>query len=398
MRDFFTLDPKLLFYGFTIIFFANFGQTFFISLFNAEIRNFFNLTDGEFGLIYALGTVTSSLILVGFAKLIDHIDLRIYSFMISLGLAIACLGMYVEYKSIIFLYFIIFGLRFFGQGAMSHAGITTMARYFDVNRGKAISFASFGGQAGVMFLPIVVIRLLDIMDWRHVWLVAGLIILVFFIPLLFVSLQKQSSRHAKFKESIVKTTFNKKWKTREIIFDKNFYIYLPLSIAAPFICTGLMFHQIFIITEKGWTLEMLASGYILLGIFSLIGLSFGGPIIDKFNTKKTVIFSLLPLFLAILVLIFFDSYLSMFIYLSLFGLNMGIGAPFIGSLWAELYNLESLGSVKALLAACAVFASALSPLVFGYIIDLDFGILTIATIALIIISISTLLSIFYQNK
>ena len=101
MRDFFTLDPKLLFYGFTIIFFANFGQTFFISLFNAEIRNFFNLTDGEFGLIYALGTVTSSLILVGFAKLIDHMDLRIYSFMISLGLAIACLSMYVEYESII---------------------------------------------------------------------------------------------------------------------------------------------------------------------------------------------------------------------------------------------------------------------------------------------------------
>jgi len=398
MRDFFTLDPKLLFYGFTIIFFANFGQTFFISLFNTEIRNFFNLTAGEFGLIYALGTLTSSLILVGFAKLIDHIDLRIYSFMISIGLAIACLGMYVEFESIIFLYFVIFGLRFFGQGSMSHAGETTMARYFDVNRGKAISFASLGGQVGVMFLPIIVIKLLNIMDWRHVWLVAGLTILIFFIPLLFLSLQKQSSRHARFKESIVETIFNKKWKTREIIFDKKFYIYLPMSIAAPFIGTGLIFHQIFIITEKGWTLEMLASGYFLLGIFSFIGLSFGGPIIDKFNTKKTVIFALLPLFLAILVLIFFDSYLSMFIYLSLFGLNMGIGAPFIGSLWAELYNLESLGSVKALLAACGVFASALSPLIFGYLIDLGFSILTIATISLIIISISTLLSIIYKNR
>ena len=212
MRDFFTLDPKLLFYGFTIVFFANFGQTFFISIFNTEIRNFFNLTAGEFGLIYALGTLTSSLILVGFAKLIDHIDLRIYSFAISLGLAVACLGMYIEYESIILLYFVIFGLRFFGQGSMSHAGETTMARYFDINRGKAISFASFGGQVGVMFLPIIVIKLLGIMDWRHVWLVAGLTILVFFIPLLLLSLQKQSARHARFKESIVKTNFNKNGK------------------------------------------------------------------------------------------------------------------------------------------------------------------------------------------
>ena len=398
MRDFFISDPKLLFYGFTILFFASFGQTFFISIFNTEIRNFFNLTAGEFGLVYALGTLTSSVILVGFAKLIDHIDLRIYSFMISLGLAIACLGMYIKYESIIFLFFIIFSLRFFGQGAMSHAGETTMARYFDVNRGKAISVGTFGGQIGIMFLPFIAIKLLAIMDWRYVWLGATLTILVFFIPLLFLFLHKHEVRHSNFKELSVDITSNKKWKTREVIVDKKFYIYLPMSIAASFISTGLMFHQIFIINEKGWSLEMMANGYILLGIFSIIGLSFGGPIIDKFNTKKIVIFTLFPLFLAILILIFFDSYLSMLIYLSLLGLNMGIGTPFIGSLWAELYNLESLGSVKALLHACGVFASALSPLIFGYIIDLGFGILTIATIALIIICISTLLSIIYQNR
>ena len=398
MRDFFISDPKLLFYGFTIIFFASFGQTFFISIFNTEIRNFFNLTAGEFGLVYALGTLTSSLILVGFAKLIDHIDLRIYSFIISLGLAIACLGMYIKYESIILLFFIIFGLRFFGQGAMSHAGETTMARYFDVNRGKAISVGTFGGQIGIMFLPFIAIKLLAIMDWRYVWFGAALTILVFFIPLLFLFLHKQEIRHSNFKELSIDITSNKKWKTREVILDKKFYIYLPMSIAASFIGTGLMFHQIFIINEKGWSLEMMANGYILLGIFSIIGLSFGGPIIDKFNTKKVVIFTLFPLFLAILILIFFDSYLSMLIYLSLLGLNMGIGNPFIGSLWAELYNLESLGSVKALLHACGVFASALSPLIFGYIIDLGFGILTIATIALIIICIATLLSIIYQNR
>ena len=82
MRDFFSFDPKLLFYGFAIIFFASYGQTFFISIFNNEIRNFYQLSDGEFGLVYAFGTLTSSFELVGFAKLIDHIDLRYYSFII----------------------------------------------------------------------------------------------------------------------------------------------------------------------------------------------------------------------------------------------------------------------------------------------------------------------------
>ena len=87
-------NPKLLLFGFTVSFFSSYGQTFFISIFNLEIWNYYNLSDGKFGLLYALATITSSLILVWFAKLIDRIDLRIYSFIICFGLAIACLGFF----------------------------------------------------------------------------------------------------------------------------------------------------------------------------------------------------------------------------------------------------------------------------------------------------------------
>ena len=96
MRDFFSFDPKLLFYGFAIIFFASYGQTFFISIFNNEIRNFYQLSDGEFGLVYAFGTLTSSFVLVGFAKLIDHIDLR-YLFFYYLCRSDICLPKHVHF-------------------------------------------------------------------------------------------------------------------------------------------------------------------------------------------------------------------------------------------------------------------------------------------------------------
>ena len=397
MRDFFSFDPKLLFYGFAIIFFASYGQTFFISIFNNEIRSFYKLSDGEFGLVYAFGTLTSSFALVGFAKLIDHIDLRYYSFIISIGLAFACLSMYILYDSVIYLFFVIFGLRFFGQGAMSHAGDTTLSRYFGSNRGKALSVGSFGGMIGVMILPIIAVQLTNIIGWRHVWLISSLSILFFFLPLLFLALQRQSIRHSNFTENIKNFENNKKWRTRDVAIDKKFYIYLPLSIAAPFITTGLVFHQIFIIEQKGWTLEMLASSFIFLGFFSILGLMLGGPIIDKYNTKKVIIFTHTPLFIAILFLIFFDNYTSMFIYMSLVGISLGIGTPFIGSLWAELYGLESLGTVKALLHACMVFSSALSPVIFGFMIDFGLGIFSLCLMSIVIIFLSTALPMIYNN-
>ena len=56
----------------------------------------------------------------------------------------------------------------------------------------------------------------------------------------------------------------------DVLFDKKFYYYLPISIAAPYISTGLTFHQIFIINQKGWTIQMLANGFIFLGISLIV--------------------------------------------------------------------------------------------------------------------------------
>ena len=390
MKKFLLQDPKLLIYGFFIIFFASYGQTFFISLFSNNIRENYNLTDGSFGFIYAISTTLSSIVLISFAKLIDHIDLRIYSFLVSIGLLAACLGMFIVFNNVFFLFLIIFALRFFGQGAMTHAGETTMARYFGENRGKAISFSTFGGMIGVMFLPFIVVKLTNIIGERNVWLIASLSLL-FFIPFIFFILKDQNERQKNFKKNITLNSDSKKWRTRDVLIDKNFYIYLPISIAIPFISTGLMFHQIFIIDEKGWSLEMLGNSYIFYGFFSILGLLIGGPIIDRCDTFKTALTGLIPLFLAITVLLFSERYFYLFLYMSLYGFSQGISTPFIGALWAELYGVNSLGTVKALLHASMVMASALSPLIFGYLIDWGYGIFSIVLICFVIIIFSTTL-------
>ena len=393
MKKFFFHDPKLLLYGFLIVFFASYGQTFFISLFNTDIRNFYGLSDGEFGFVYAISTLFSSFILISFAKLIDHIDLRAYSLIVTIGLLLACLGMVILINHVFYLFIIIFMLRFFGQGAMTHAGETTMARYFGNNRGKALSVATLGGMVGVMFLPYIALNYFKNIEMNQLWLYA-FVSIIFFIPFIFLALSDQKARHNKFDQALINDPLNLKLRTRDIIKDKKFYIYLPLSIAAPFISTGLMFHQIYIFGQKGWSLEMLGNGYILFGFFSIIGLLIGGPLIDKLHTKKTAITVLVPLLLSVVILLLFDSIFFLMTYMCLYGFNMGISTPFIGSLWAEIYGVKSLGTVKALLHAGGVFASALGPLVFGYLIDWGFGITTIASISIIIIVVSTSVPIY----
>ena len=394
MKHFILHDPKLLIYGFLIIFFASYGQTFFIALFNDDIKDLYNLSDGQFGMIYALATTFSSLLLINFAKLIDFIDLRIYSFLVTLGLLLPCVAIYFLPENIFFLFLIIFALRFFGQGAMTHAGITSMTRYFGENRGKAISFGNLGGMIGVMFLPIIIVYLNKFFDFKQIWLFCSLSIILF-LPVLYYTLSNQSERQIKFHDSIKNE--KKIWTTLQVIKNKKFLIYLPLTTSFSFIGTGLMFHQIFIFTQKGWTLDMLGTGFIFLGAFSIIGLLLGGPLIDLLNPKKAIVYLMSPIFIGIIVLLLFENFYFLIIYMSLYGLNLGISAPFTGSLWADLFGLESLGTVKALFHAIVVLASALSPVIFGYIIDWGFGIGIISIICLIMIITSSLLPVIFDN-
>ncbi len=393
MKSFFLHDTRLLVYGFLIIFFGSFGQTFFIALFNNDIKNSYLLTDGQFGLVYAISTTLSSLLLINFAKMIDFIDLRIYSILVTIGLLIPCLLIYFLPPNLTFLFIIIFALRFFGQGAMTHAGITSMTRYFGKNRGKAISVGNLGGMLGVMFLPIAVVYLSSFFNFKQIWLLCSFSLAIF-LPVLYFILSNQNERHKKFEDSISKNRI--KWNTLDVIKNKNFLIYLPLTSVFSFIGTGLMFHQIFIFSQKGWTIEMLGTGFIFLGGFSILGLLFGGPLIDILNPRKAILFKLVPIFLAIIVLLSFESFFFLIIYMSLYGFNLGISSPFTGSLWAELFGLESLGTVKAIFHSIVVLASAISPVIFGYIIDWGFGIGMISVISLVMILISTIIPIIIK--
>ena len=396
MKKFFLHDPNLLVYGFVMVFFASFGQTFYIALFNDDILNIYKITDGEFGLVYAIATLVSSFLFINFAKLIDKIDLRFYSIVIIFGLAIACTGFYFIFNNIFHLFIILFLLRFFGQGAMMHAGTTSMARYFSVDRGKAISFATLGGMLAIMFLPKIVVHLNSYLDFKTLWILTTIILLIL-IPIVFLILYNQKNRDLVLTYTIDNDKLNKNWTIAEILRDRVFFIYFPLAASFPFIGTGLMFHQIYIFDSKGWTMQMIGNGYILFGLFSILGLLIGGPLIDKINTKKAIPYVLTPLLVCIMVLFFFDNYWSFVAYMSLFGFNLGLSAPFMGSLWAELYGVKSIGTAKALMHAVAVFASALSPVAFGYAIDWGYGISFIILISSIMIVVSSILPVIYKT-
>ena len=183
-----SLNKKVLLFGFIFTFFSSFGQSFFLGIFNPSIRNELNITHGQFGTVYAIATICSSLTLVWFGKKIDEIKLVNYSLVVILLLGFSSF-FFSLINNIYLLIFGIFLMRFSGQGLMSHTSSTTISRYFNKRRGKALSGIWFGLSSAEFVLPLLTVFLLSIYSWRSIWQFISILIL-FLLPLIIYYLQQ----------------------------------------------------------------------------------------------------------------------------------------------------------------------------------------------------------------
>ena len=391
------LSLKVILFGFIFTFFSSFGQSFFLGIFNPSIRNELSITHGQFGSIYASATLASSFLLIWVGKKIDDIDISKFAFFVILLLGFSCF-FFSKISSISFLFIAILLMRFSGQGMMSHTATTTISRYFTKSRGKALSTGWFGLSAAEFILPVLMIYLLTIMSWKNIWIGIALIVLIF-LPLSSYFLVKNlnfDSREKGDDNNLNEKDF-KQWKRIEVIKDYRFYIVCANMLAMPSIATGTFIYQSFILSSKNWGPYIIAQSFMSYSILSVVALIFSGFLIDKFTSRKILIYMNIPLLFAAMVLFYFDNPLSSFVFFGLIGITNGLCNVLGSSTWAEIYGVRYIGSIKALTTALMVFATALGTAVFGILIDRGFTIEQISLVSASYIFIS-IISLFFIRK
>ena len=392
------LSLKVILFGFIFTFFSSFGQSFFLGLFNTSIRNELSITHGQFGSIYASATLLSSFVLIWFGKKIDDINISKFAFFVILLLSFSSFFFSII-SSTLLLFLAIFFMRFSGQGMMSHTATTTVSRYFTKSRGKALSTSWFGLSSAEFILPVLIIYLLSIYDWKIIWKSISLIVLII-LPLASYFLVKKLNFESRETDGREKQTEKniKNWKRIEVLKDYRFYIICANMLAMPWIATGTFVYQSFILSSKNWGPYIIAQSFMAYSILSVITLIISGILIDKFTSRKLIVYMNIPLLISVFIIIYFDQSFTAFIFLGLIGISNGFANVLGSSTWAEIYGVKYIGSIKALTTALMVFATAFGTALFGYLIDRDFSIEQIGMISAIYISISLISLFFIRGK
>ena len=385
---------------------SSYGQTFFVAIFNAEIRSDYGLTHGEIGFYYSIATLLSAVTFVWAGSLVDTLSTKRFSAIVIAGLAGAGVIMSVT-ETVLFLLVGFFGLRLAGQGLMTHIALTATAKAFRERRGTALSLISLGFPIGQATLPIAGVLLIEMIGWRSTWGFLSAALLVVLLPAILVLLRQspkrsqrlgtpskagstapeQSSQNAAPQDPV------RHWTRAEVLKDVSFYLLQPALLAMPVIGTGIIWNITLIADAKSWNLELIAASLSGLALAQAIMTLIAGPLIDRFRALVLLPISLLPMIACLLVLTYASAAYWVFPMMALLGMSFGLVLPVSVAMWAELYGTQYLGAIRSLTQALAVFGTALSPVLMGLLTDWGLHIETTALLLSVYAVISVALAL-----
>ncbi|MEX6508540.1 MFS transporter [Jiella sp. M17.18] len=352
--------------GFLLCFFSSFGQTFYISLSNGDIRHEYGLSNGQFGLIYMAGTLASAATLPTLGWLLDRYPAWRVASVTIVCLAAATLAMAFS-TSLPFLFVSIYLLRLFGQGMMTEISMTTTGRWFAANRGRAMAITTLGLHAGTGLLPLVFVFVSAALGWRGTWIAGATVLGVVALPAIVWSTFRERDPQSEVKGRPAPAV--RDWTLREVLRSPVFWLINASVLAPPFIGTTIFFHQVYLTHLRGWSIEVFASGFAVMSATTVVFSLLCGSLIDRFTAVRILPFFLIPMAISCLVAGTFTAEASIFVFMTFLGISNGLSSTLLGALWPELYGVKHLGQVRSVIVALMVLSSAIGPGVTGVLID-----------------------------
>lgn len=376
------------------LFFSGPGQTFSVSIFiNAYIEKF-GWSRSLVSTYYSLATLAAGFTLPFIGRIVDRKGYRFSLVLIASLLAGAALYMSFVTTSLM-LVFGFYMLRLFGQGSMTLLPSALVPQWFKVNRGKALSLMSLGGVVGSAVIPPLntwMIMQFGIQQAWWFWVVALFVIMVPIAQKFIynhpsdLGLVVDGSPQARVSE--IKYSHSIKTSSHDFTLDeamktRSFWLML-LTMAIPsMINTGITFHIVSILMQKGY--DPIFAAFIL-SITALVSFPMtfvAGFVLDKVRVQYVKAINYGLYFLAIITLTFTNATMFIILYAVIHGVFNAFESVSTGVLWPNYFGTKNLASIRSLTMTSTVIGSALGPLPFAFAFDAFGSYTLILTIMLI---------------
>ena len=369
------------------------GQTAGLSPYTDPLINELGVTRTAISLSYLIGTLAGALTMPYFGRLIDRIGSK--TAIIAVGLGLSVVIYLASFVSDIFnLTAIYVGLRFFGQGALTLAATTLIAKTVLHRPGLALGVSGAIGAAGVSIAPVGFERLIAFTDFRTAFQIEAVMVLAIVIPIaLFLPGKKQEVAKDEFTETgtLIAVTGMTVSEARKTL---GFWMIATAMITVGLVSTAFGFHLISILGNQGFSPLEAAATFIPQTVGSLVLAVIIGGLTDRFHPKFGVIVAMGSMALSMLMLFVVSPGLLGIVFGFLIGAAQGAMKGVDTVALVQYFGRAHIGEIRGWAHSIGLISTALGPIllrlgldVFGnyYAPSLILLVLPLSAIALAII-------------
>lgn len=361
------------------------GQSFLLAVFVEGLLTGTDISRTVLAVLYAAATVVSAAIALAVGRATDTLGLRAVWVAVAVGLAAGCILASLA-TGIVLAFLSLALLRTFGQGSFPLVGTLLVARTFRGRPGQAMALASFGVTGAMIVLPPLVALLVLAIGWRHAYQLLGLAVLLVVLPLAALIPSALRARRSARESAPVPA---RPVPTEQVRRPGAATLLLVLSTPS-LIGTGVVFHSVAMLAERGIALTAAAAALSLYGLAVAAGTIAAGIVVDRSSTRS-VLTAVAAMSTAGSGLLLVPGAGAAYAAFVLLGLASGYAAVLGGIVWARTYGLGRLGVLQGRSTSVRIGAAAVGPLPLALAVGLA-GDFTLGFVALAAFGVAVLIA------
>lgn len=353
--------PRYLAFGFLHFFCSAVGQTFFVSLFVADVTAELAWAEGTFARLYAGVTLLAAGLLPVVGTQVDRRSVRTVSTVTAAALAAGLVALALTRSTWAFAVALL-TVRLGGQGVLPLVGSTTVGRFFTEGRGRALSLAIIGVSVAEVIVPPSATAAIGAFGYARVWFAAAGLLLGGFVPLAWWLVRRGDVfQRASAVAAAATPTPGGSWTRGRALRDPRFRWMAPAYVFTPFAITGIVFNQSLLAEARGFTAAWMALGLSAYGLARAAMTLGGGALADRLGPVRVLRVAYAPALAGLALLALVDARWAVPAFFALAGLTAGAESVAWPALWAGRYGPQHLGSIKSSARVIAVVSTAAAP-------------------------------------
>lgn len=339
------------------------GQTAGLSPFTDPLIDSLDIDRTAISMSYLIATLLGALSMPLVGRAMDRYGTK--RAIIVIGVLLAAVLMGASFVTEVFgLTAAYVGVRMTGQGALSLAVTTLIARSITHRPGLALGIVGAVGSAGISLAPLFVESLIRATDIATAWRIEALIVALVVWPIAF-ALPKDKPVTTTPTGSLIVIEPETGYTVAEALRTGMFWVIAGAIFIIGMFSTAFAFHLISILGEQGLNPAEAAANFIpqtVSGIAATLGL---GALVDKTDPRWGIVISMVAMAAAMVMLPAVEPGFSSVVFGLVLGIAMGALRGVEAAAYLRFYGRAHIGAIRGVATSIGLASTAVGPLYFA---------------------------------